>query len=75
MGLTVVSSADSTKALIVQVLQVLGDKKGPFLSLDQNDPEEQDAQARQKADWLHIAYLCLFGPLFSFLLSKEKIFL
>lgn len=59
VGLTVAAAAASTGALIMQVLEVLGEKEDFSLPVSIG-PARQHAQAKQKADWLHI--LSVFVP-------------
>lgn len=53
VGLSVAAAAGSTVALLMQVLQILGEKED-FSLAGSTSPEGQHAQAKQKADWLHI---------------------
>lgn len=55
MGLSLAAAASSIVALIMQVLQVLrGWRAGASLFLDLVAQKGRDAEAMQKADWLHI---------------------
>lgn len=56
------AAAGSTVPLIMQVLQVLGGKED-FSLPGSLGPEGQHAQAKQKADWLHI--LSVFVPVWT----------
>lgn len=52
-----------TVALIMQVLQVLRGGKKEFSLPGSSGPEGQHAQAKEKADWLHI--LSVFVPVWT----------
>lgn len=63
------AAAGSTVALIMQVLQVPRGEKEDFSLPGSGGPEGQHAQAKQKADWLHILSVFVsvwtsFFPLF-----------
>lgn len=61
---SVAAAVGSTVALIMQVLQVLRGGGGKDFSLPgSSGPEGQHAQAKEKADWLHI--LSVFVPVWT----------
>lgn len=76
LGLSVAAAAGCTVALIIQVLQVLGEKEDSSLP-GSSGPGGQRAKAKEKADWLHI--LSVFVPVwtsfFPLLPLREEIFL
>lgn len=65
-GLSMAAAAGRTVALITQVLQVLGGKRGAFLCLDQRAQRDcMLKQSRKLIGYTYLVCLCLFGPLFS----------
>lgn len=85
VGLSLAASAAAPRVLIMQVLQPMGGKRKRkkkkkeeregFSFPRSNGSKDQDAEGRQKADWLHVLSVFVLGWTPSFPPSREMIFL